>query len=115
MPYSKQTVERIWEKGRVIPEQDPAVWRKDECGAWIQHTHYGREDSEYGWKIANISPGGADVPENLRPFHCRNSYNLGTGRAHCHVTADQKSVDSHEHLVSSPHNRSVGSVSGQTV
>lgn len=114
MPYSKQTVERVWEKGRVIPEQDPAAWRKDECGAWMRREHYGREDSEHGWKIENVSPGDAEARENLRPFHCKNSYDPGAGGAKCRVTADQKGVDAHEHLVSSPRNRPIGGIPGHT-
>lgn len=112
MPYTQQIIQSVWEKGRVIAEQDPAEWRKDACGAWMRREHYGHENSDYGWKIENVSPGGADEPENLRPFHCKNSYDVGTGRAHCHVTADHKDVDSHERLVASPRNQPVGDTPG---
>lgn len=105
MFYSTEIVERIWEKGRAVPEQDPATWRKDECGAWMRREHYAREDSEYGWKIVNVSPGGPDIPENLRPFHFQNSFDLGANRAKCRITADQRGIDPHEHLHEAPRNR----------
>lgn len=115
MTYNAETIQSVWEKGRVIAEQDPIVWRKDECGAWLRREHYGREDSEYGWKIENVSPGGPDTPQNLRPFHRQNAFDVGAGRAHCHVTADQKGVDPHEHLVESPRNHAIADTPGETI
>lgn len=108
MGYSKDTVQNVWEKARVIAEQDPAVWRKDECGAWIRREHYQRENSEFGWIIANVSAGGPNELHNLRPFHHENSFDAGPGQPKCRVTADQKRIDPHEHLASSPRNRRVG-------
>ena len=33
--YDREVVERVWGYAQVIPGNDPAVWRKDEFGAWI--------------------------------------------------------------------------------
>ena len=108
MAFSQEMIQKIWNRGRVIAEQDPAVWRKDECGAWMRREHYGRESSEYGWKIENVTAGGADTVDNLRPLHCGNSFDPGLGQAKCHVTGDQTGVDPHEHIVASPRNRHIG-------
>jgi hypothetical protein len=108
MTYSKEMVQEVWEKGRVIAEQDPAVWRQDECGAWMRREHYGQEASEYGWRIENISLGGPNDVDNLRPLHCENLFIVGAGRTKCHVSADQKGVDVREHVHSTPRNRRVG-------
>lgn len=110
MSYSKDTVQSVWEKARVMAEQDPAVWRKDECGAWIKREHYQHESSEFGWIIANVSPGGSSETHNLRPFHRENSFDIGAAQAKCRVTADQTGIDPHEHLTSTPRNRRVGDV-----
>lgn len=32
---------QIWNKGQVVPGYDPAVWRKDQCGAFIKWDMYG--------------------------------------------------------------------------
>jgi hypothetical protein len=108
MTYSQKMIYDVWNRGRVIAEQDPAVWRKDECGAWIRREHYGQEASEYGWKIENVTAGGAGNLDDLRPLHCGNSFDPGVSHAKCHMTGDQKGVDPHEHIVSTPRNRRIG-------
>lgn len=27
---------QVWNKGQVVPSSDPAIWRKDQCGAFIK-------------------------------------------------------------------------------
>lgn len=89
MPYDKETIDQVWQHGRVMTDLDPALWRRDECGAWMRREHYGRESSEFGWRIVNVSLGGPDTAENLRPLQHANRYDRGERRAHCKVTADQ--------------------------
>ena len=89
MPFSKETIEKVWLHARAATELDPEVWRKDECGAWIRREHYGREDSEFGWNIVNVSAGEPDALENLRPMHHANRYDRANRRARCKVKADQ--------------------------
>jgi hypothetical protein len=69
MPFNQEIVAQVWQHARVMTDFDPEGWRQDECGAWIRREHYGRGDSEYGWKIVNVSVGGPDTVENLRPLH----------------------------------------------
>lgn len=89
MPYSKEVVAKVWQHARVMTDFDPQTWRQDECGAWIRMEHYERADSEFGWKIVNVSAGGPDTVENLRPFQHANGYDRAGQRAHCKVNADQ--------------------------
>ena len=92
MRVDDETIARVWQHARAFTELSADLWRKDECGAWMRREHYGREDSEFGWRIVNISAGGPDAPENLRPLHHRNAYDPALQRAKCAVTADQTSL-----------------------
>jgi len=89
MAYSEELIQQVWEKARVMPDQDPTEWRQDECGAWLKRQAYNQGISEHGWMIVNTSPGGPDVPENLRPLHCGNSFDRALGKPQCQVTADR--------------------------
>ena len=33
MAFSDNTIQKVWAKGQVVSGYDPAVWRKDDCGA----------------------------------------------------------------------------------
>ncbi len=99
-PRDLALVEAVWQHGRVMPEADPAQWRQDACGAWMRRGHYGH-DSDFGWKMERVAPGGAD---NLRPFHCRNAYDISTGKPHCRVSADRSNVPA-EKYATPPRNR----------
>ena len=69
---------------------DPAVWRQDQCGAWIGRIQYGNRNSEYGWEIDHITPvsrGGTDSISNLRPLQWENNASRQDGRLICKVSA----------------------------
>ena len=97
-------IEAVWTHGRVMPEADAAHWRQDTCGAWIRREHFEREDSDFGWRMARVSPGGADSAENLRPFNLANDYDIADGRPHCRLTADRANVPA-EKYAAPPRNR----------
>ncbi len=50
--YSRDVVEQIWQLAQVVAGNDPAVWRKDEFGAWLHRHEYRNRHSEFGWEIA---------------------------------------------------------------
>ena len=88
MSFSPDIIQKVWEKGKPVENNDPNVWRKDDCGAWIGRNYYGNRNSQYGWEIDHISPGGPDTLSNLRPLQWQNNVDKSDGRLKCNVTAD---------------------------
>lgn len=71
--YDREVVERVWSLAQAIPNNDPAVWRKDESGAWIHRMEYRNRNSEFGWEIATRHFGSRrDAIESLRPMQWQN-------------------------------------------
>lgn len=96
MVYTGDLIQLVWEKGTCIVDNDSNIWRKDECGAWIQRSMHGDRTSQYGWEIDLISPHGPEEFSNLRPLHWKNCVGKGTGKLICRVTAngiDNKEVN----------------------
>lgn len=106
MNRSEALIGSVWEHARTMPEADASLWRQDLCGAWIRRDHFARRDSEFGWKIERFRIDAPDSPENLRPLHWRNHYDLANHSARCEVRADRDRVPSGE-FASPPHNRNV--------
>ena len=106
MEFDEAMVEAVWGKARATLDQNPTRWRKDQCGAWLFRDHYGSTVSDYGWKIQNVSPGGDDTLENLKPFHHRNGFDIAQGEPRCAVTADRAGL-APEQSVGHPRNAGV--------
>lgn len=87
MAWSDSAIQQVWEKGTTTAENDKNIWRKDQCSAWIKKTDYGNRDSDYGWEIDHISPGGPDILSNLRPLHWKNNVDKSDGRLKCNVVS----------------------------
>lgn len=85
MSYSEEIVQIVWEKAKVIDANDSKMWRKDECGAWIQRMMYGDRNSQYGWEIDHIDPHGPDDNTNLCALQWHNSIGKSDGRLICRV------------------------------
>lgn len=91
MAFSEQVVQAVWLKGHFDPNNDPAVWRKDDCGAWICRGEYGNRENIYGWEVDHIKPvvrGGGEELSNLRPLQWKNNAHKQDGKLGCAVTAN---------------------------
>ncbi len=87
-PYKdveEATKRAVWNKGRVIPNFDPNVWRWDICGRVMKYNLHG-ETTEHGWEIDHIYPksmGGSDLLGNLQPLFWENNRSKGDSLSWC--------------------------------
>jgi len=88
--YDREVIDRVWNQAGEIAGNDPALWRKDECGAWIFRLDYGRRHSDFGWEIhdptVGLRVGGAVL--SLRPLHWQNYLDRLATQTQGRVTAD---------------------------
>lgn len=74
--FSDQMIEQVWQKGQIVQDVDPAIWRKDFAGAWINRACYGQTETKFGWEIDHLKPlsqGGTDDILNLVPLQHENN------------------------------------------
>lgn len=88
MSYTDETIQAVWEKAKSVDDNESTIWRKDECGAWIQRTMYSDRNSQYGWEIDQVSPQGPECISNLCPLHWKNRIGKSDGRLICCVTSN---------------------------
>lgn len=73
-------IEEVWEKAKIVPNNDPAIYRQDYAGAWIRRDHYGLTNSEYGWQVDHLLPlcmdGTYDIV-NMYPLQWQNNKRKG--------------------------------------
>lgn len=77
--FTPAEIRAVWQKGQIVAGYDPAVFRKDACGAWMKWTEYGMT-TQYGWEIDHIRPvarGGGDELANLQPLYWENNRHKG--------------------------------------
>lgn len=78
--FNPLVVQAVWQKGQIVPGDDPSVWRKDVCGAWIRRDSHGDTSSQYGWEVDHVLPvarGGGDELSNLQPLQWNNNRSKG--------------------------------------
>ncbi len=87
--YDREVVDRVWASARQVPGNDPALWRKDEHGAWMHRIDYGRRHTEFGWEIydpsAEAGDGGLTLLRALQWMNFQDHQASGT---QSRVTAD---------------------------
>jgi hypothetical protein len=85
-----EVIQKVWEKGVVVSNNDPRYWRQDQCGAWISRSMYGRQASPFGWEINYIHPqsesGGQELT-NLRPMQWENNIRKQSNDTVCVIKA----------------------------
>ena len=87
--YDRDLIERVWQTAQIIPGNDPAVWRKDECGAWIHRLAYRNRRTEFGWEIADrgFTLRACGIAA-LRPMQWQNHLDFLVASRSGEVTAD---------------------------
>jgi hypothetical protein len=87
--YDRDVIERVWQFGQSVPNNDAALWRKDEFGAWMYRLDHGNRDSQFGWEVFDGSLGrGSFGVAALRPLHWQNYLDLLASETQSRVTAD---------------------------
>ena len=68
--YTHEELVLVWNKGIIVPGVNPAIRRKDMCGAWIDWLAFGDRDSNVGWEVDHMIPlskGAESNPRSLPP------------------------------------------------
>ncbi len=87
--YQVHELVQIWTKAIIVPGVNPAIRRKDICGASIDWAAYGDRQSPVGWEVDHYiaqANGGAHHIGNLHPLHWKNNCAKSDGRIVCAVT-----------------------------
>ncbi len=90
MGHSEEFKNQIWKQGSVVSNENASMWRKDQCGAWIQYSEHGNRNSQFGWEIDQITPDGGYTESNCRPLQWKNNLDKRDGNLKCRIKAMDK-------------------------
>ena len=89
--YDRGVVDSVWQFAEIVPGNDPALWRKDEFGAWINRLDYGLRHSQFGWEICDNAGARASTGISaLRPMQWQNYLDQVAAMTQSRITADGK-------------------------
>ncbi len=89
--YDHTIIESVWQFAEAVAGNDPALWRKDEFGAWINRLDYGRRHSQFGWEICDIGTASSSAMLSaLRPMQWQNYLDQVAAMTQSRITADGK-------------------------
>lgn len=88
--YDREVLDRVWALAQVVPGNDPALWRKDDHGAWMHRMEYGNRHSQFGWEVADCGSYVRRVGvSSLRAMQWQNYVDwMVANRAGAVMTAD---------------------------
>ena len=67
MPFSREMINKVWQKAKKIPGKDRTRYRKDPYGNVLCYDDYGK-DSKTGWDIDHIVPSSRGGGNNIGNF-----------------------------------------------
>ena len=79
MSYSKENLDKIWEKGTPVRGKNPNLYRKDVNGDTMYKSSYCKT-SPMGWEVDHKNPkanGGSDSMRNLQPMQWKGNREKG--------------------------------------
>lgn len=54
--FSDDIIEQVWQRAKIVANNNPDVFRQDYAGAWIRRDQYGQKNAKYGWEIDHCKP-----------------------------------------------------------
>ncbi len=75
--WTREEIDAVWQKAKVIQGYDPSVIRQDSCSTWIHYSEFGINTKDgVGWEIDHIKPvseSGSDDLSNLQALQWENN------------------------------------------
>lgn len=75
--FADTTIAEVRQKGKIVQEHDPKIWRKDIYGKLMKFSDYGKTESIFGWEVDHIKPvakGGTDDKRNLQALQWQSNH-----------------------------------------
>ena len=79
MAFSREMINKVWEKAKKIPGKDRTKYRRDPYGNPLRYENYGK-NCKTGWDIDHIMPlsrGGSNNIRNLQALQVATNRKKG--------------------------------------